>query len=278
MCFFFFLCIYLLNTVKALKSTNHPKKCLNILVSNEDIYKKKLLRRNLSLFRNGINFYFWKKKYHERSIEEKLNVIPVYILTNYNNSPYIFQENDKQVCYLFLCPHDAESMLNEITKNNSIKNISNIKIHSISMEKAYNLIKEFLLLKTMEKKNEDIKKNNIYWKLIPSKKQIQNALIFLSFKKKSDLIFPVFYVEGLYIHRDSKNIIPLFFDLEDLKKTIEEKFEKSSLKNYKIKVLNFVDLIFSFRIVTLKYNLLFIYLLPSFTFYTLSITYILFYH
>ncbi|CRH00373.1 apicoplast TIC22 precursor, putative [Plasmodium relictum] len=245
MYFFFFLCIYLLNTAKALKSSSHLKKCLNILVSNEGIYRKKLLRHNLCVLRNRININFWKKKYYERSIEEKLNVIPVYILTNHNDSPYIFQENDKQVVYLFLCPYDAETMLNEIKKNNGIKNSSNIKIHSISMEKAYNLIKEFLLLKRMEKRNEDIKKNNIYWKLMPSKKQIQNALIFLSYKKKSDLIFPIFYAEGLYIQRDSKNIIPLFFDLEDLKKTIEEKFENSNIKNYKIKVLNFVDLIFS---------------------------------
>ncbi|SBT71591.1 apicoplast TIC22 protein, putative [Plasmodium malariae] len=241
MCLLILLYAYLVNAAKLLKVNNSLKNGVNVLVTNKEFYKKRLYEGRLCLLKNRINLFFWKKKYHERSIEEKLNPIPVYILTNYSNSPYIFHENDKQVCYMFLCPYDAENMLKEIIKSNSIKNVNNIKIHSINMQKAYELIKEFLNLKNLEKKNVDSKKNYVYWKLMPSKRQVQNALIYLSFKKKSELVFPIFYVDGFYIHRHAKAIVPLFFDVEDLKNAVE----KVSMKNYKIKVINFVDLILS---------------------------------
>ncbi|GAW81267.1 apicoplast TIC22 protein [Plasmodium gonderi] len=236
-----FLCIYMLNILKCLNTNAGIQRSINILVPNERIWKKMKYESKLCMLRNKINFQFWKKKYHERSIDEKLKIIPVYILTNHNNSPYIFHENDKQVCYLFLCPYDAENMLNEIINNNGVKNTNNIKIHHINMQKAYELINEFLRLKNIENVHAHVKKNNVYWKLMPSSRQIQNALLFLSFKKKSEIVFPIFYIEGFYLQRDAKNIVPLFFDMEDLKIAIE----KTPMKNYKIKVLNFVDLIFS---------------------------------
>lgn len=61
-------------------------------------------------------------------------------------------------------------------------------------------------------------------------------------------MYPVFYAENLYIQKDGSNIIPLFFDLEDLKEAIEEQKNKALSKvDYKIKVLNMVDLIFTVR-------------------------------
>ncbi|SCQ16375.1 apicoplast TIC22 protein, putative [Plasmodium ovale] len=240
MCLIMFLCAYLVNSLRALKLNNSLGKGVNVMIGNRKILKRQRVN-NLGMLRNTVNFFFWKKKYHERPISEKLNIVPVFILTNHNNSPYIFHENDTQVCYLFLCPYDAENALNEIVKNNGIKNKNNVKIHNISMEKAYELVREYLFLKNMEKRNEDGRKNNVYWKLIPSKRQMENALIFLPYKKKSTLLFPVFYIEGFYIRKDTKNIIPLFFDMEDLKEAIE----KTPMKNYEIKVLNFIDVIFS---------------------------------
>ncbi|CAA9988543.1 apicoplast TIC22 protein, putative [Plasmodium knowlesi strain H] len=241
MCWILFLCIYMFHTLKCLKINTTFKGDIGLLVNNDRTYKKRPVEKKLCLLRNKINLKFWKKKYHERSIDEKLNVIPVYILTNYNNSPYIFHENEKQVCYLFLCPYDAESMLKDIVNSNGVRNTRNIKIHYLNMQKAYQLINEFLLLKKAEKRNPHVGKNNVCWKLIPSKRQMQNAHLFLSFKKRSELVCPIFYVDGYYLQRDSKDIVPLFFDVEDLKSAIEE----TPLKNNKIKVLNFVDLIFS---------------------------------
>ncbi|EAA17890.1 hypothetical protein [Plasmodium yoelii yoelii] len=142
---------------------------------------------------------------------------------------------------MFLCPNEAENMLNEIIKSNGMQNRNNIKLYNINMQKAYELIKEFMHLKKLESQNSDIKNNIVYWKLIPSKRQAQNALVFLSYKKKSELIFPVFYVDGFYVNKDRANIIPLFFDIEDLRDALNKK----GVKSYKIKVLNFVDLIFS---------------------------------
>ncbi|EUD68414.1 hypothetical protein C922_01436 [Plasmodium inui San Antonio 1] len=241
MCLILFFCIYMFHVLKGLKINTRVKRDIRLLVCNDIRYKRRLRERNLCLLRSKINLNFWKKKYHERSIDEKLKVIPVYILTNYNNSPYIFHENEKQVCYLFLCPHDAESMLDDLINSNGVRNARNIKIHYLNMQKAYQLINEFLLLRKAEKRNPHVSKNNVCWKLIPSRRQIQNALLFLSFKKRSELVCPIFYVDGYYLQRDSKDIVPLFFDVEDLKSAIE----KTPLKNYKIKVLNFVNVIFS---------------------------------
>ncbi|ANQ08753.1 Uncharacterized protein PCOAH_00028650 [Plasmodium coatneyi] len=241
MCLLLFFCIYMLHALKCLKINPRVKRDTHLLAPNDSTYKGRLRERNLCLLRSKINLNFWKKKYHERSIDEKLNVIPVYILTNYNNSPYIFHENEKQVCYLFLCPYDAENMLNDIVNSNGVRNTRNIKIHYLNMQKAYQLINEFLLLKKAEKRNPHVGKNNVCWKLIPSKRQMQNAHLLLSFNKRSELVCPIFYVDGYYLQRDSKDIVPLFFDVEDLKSAIE----KTPLKNNKIKVLNFVDVIFS---------------------------------
>ncbi|KJP85699.1 hypothetical protein AK88_04677 [Plasmodium fragile] len=236
-----FFCIYMLHALRGLKIDTGVERDIGLLVTNDRTYRRTVRERNLCLLRSKISFNFWKKKYHERSIDEKLNVIPVYILTNYNNSPYIFHENEKQVCYLFLCPYDAENMLKDIVNSNGVRNTRNIKIHYLNMQKAYELINEFLLLKKAEKRNPHVGKNNVCWKLIPSKRQMQNALLFLSFNKKSELVCPVFYVDGYYLQRDSTDIVPLFFDVEDLKSAIAN----TPLKNNKIKVLNFVDVIFS---------------------------------
>ncbi|SCN62529.1 apicoplast TIC22 protein, putative [Plasmodium chabaudi chabaudi] len=211
------------------------------LTGNNLILKRNSVGNRLCMFPNRFSIFFWKKKYHERPIDEKLSVIPVYIITNNNNSPYIFNEQDRQICYMFLCPYDAENMLNEIIKSNGMQNRNNIKLYNINMQKAYELIKEFMHLKKLENQNSDVKNNIVYWKLIPSKRQTQNAYVFLSYRKKSELVFPVFYVDGFYVNKDRANIVPLFFDIEDLRDTLNKK----GVKNYKIKVLNFVDLIFS---------------------------------
>ncbi|EUR76769.1 hypothetical protein PFBG_01193 [Plasmodium falciparum 7G8] len=249
MCLLLFICLYLARGIYCLKTLNGLSRDINnsIYLRNNVHKKKRLVDCNLCMLKHKFRLSFWKKRYDERPIEEKLEVIPVFLITNYNSSPYIFQENEKQVCYMFLCPYDAENMLNDMIKYNGMKYNGNIKIHNITMKKAYELMKEFLQLEKMEVNKEDSKKKqNIYWKLISSKRQLQNALYYLSFTKKSELMYPVFYAENLYIQKDGSNIIPLFFDLEDLKEAIEEQKNKALSKvDYKIKVLNMVDLIFT---------------------------------
>ncbi|VWU50133.1 apicoplast TIC22 protein [Hepatocystis sp. ex Piliocolobus tephrosceles] len=239
---FFLFYIYLIIVINCVNLNKCLKEqSINVVKPNVSTLKKQLRRNKFCMFGNKINLCFWKKKYHRRSIDEKLSVIPVYIITNHNNSPYIFNEDDKEVCYMFLCPYDAEDMLNKIIINNGITNKNNIKLHAINMQKAYELIKEFLFLKKLEHKNENVKKNIIYWKLISSTKQYQNALMYLSYKKKSEVTCPIFYIDNLFIRKDSKNITPMFFDIEDLK----ECTKKVNMTNKQIKVLNFIDLVLS---------------------------------
>lgn len=258
---FLFCFFFLLNVIDSLKLKTNFQKCMTIpfwnkyknpmsvttlseeIGNSNSFFNNRFFRNELTLFNKGFNLF--RKKYHERSIEEKLSTIPVYIISNYSNSPYIFQQNEKQVCYLFVCPYDAEEMLEQLITNNSVKETKNIKIHSIHMGKAYELIKELIHLKSLEHTDEHIKRNMVYWKLIPSKKQVQNSLIHLSFKEKSDFIFPVFYIDGVYIKKDKENIIPLFLSMEDLKSTFEKQCKGRSFKKCNIKVLNLVDLMFS---------------------------------
>ena len=159
---------------------------------------------------------------------QKLNPVPVFTITNDKGIPLLLSgKDDSQVAGIFINPQDAENFINDLkTKNPELAN--QVQVTLVSLGEVYKLAEE-----------NKTKENDIYFNLIPEKTEVALAKDILSQSgQEYKGGVPLFVAkvgsgnEYLIMGKDSQQVIPLFFEKEQLEKMVNLfKQQKPDLAN-----------------------------------------------
>ncbi|MGK7936070.1 MAG: Tic22 family protein [Xenococcaceae cyanobacterium] len=147
---------------------------------------------------------------------QKLNPVPVFTITNDKGVPLLLSGKDEaQVAGIFINPQDAEVFINDLkTKNPDLGN--QVQVTLVSLGEVYKLAQA-----------EQTKENDILFNLIPEKTEVESAKTILSQSgQEYKGGVPLFVAkvgssnEYLVMGKDSQQIIPLFFEKEQLEKMV----------------------------------------------------------
>ena len=149
-------------------------------------------------------------------ILEKLNPVPVFTITNDKGVPLLLSGKDEsQVAGIFINPQDAETFINDLkTKNPELGD--QVQVTLVSLGEVYKLAEA-----------NKTKENDVYFNLIPEKTEVDLAKTILSQNgQEYQGGVPLFVAkvgssnEYLIMGKDSEQIIPLFFEKEQLEKMV----------------------------------------------------------
>lgn len=159
---------------------------------------------------------------------QKLNPVPVFTITNDKGIPLLLSgKDDSQVAGIFINPQDAENFINDLkTKNPELAN--QVQVTLVSLGEVYKLAQE-----------NKTKENEIFFNLIPEKTEVALAKDILSQSgQEYKGGVPLFVAkvgsgnEYLIMGKDAQQIIPLFFEKEQLEKMVTVfKQQKPDLAN-----------------------------------------------
>lgn len=147
---------------------------------------------------------------------QKLNPVPVFTITNDQGVPLLLSGKDNaQVAGIFINPQDAESFITDLkTKNPELA--KQVQVTLVSLGEVYKLAQA-----------NETKENDISFNLIPEKTEVDLAKGILSQNgQQYKGGVPLFVAkigssnEYLIMGKDSQQIIPLFFEKEQLEKMV----------------------------------------------------------
>ena len=148
-------------------------------------------------------------------ILQKLNPVPVFTVTNDQGIPLLLSKDDAQVAGIFINPQDAENFIAELkTKQPELAN--QVQVTLVSLGEVYKL----------DQANQD-QENAFDFAYVPEKTEVDSAKTVLSQNgQEYQGGVPLFVAKGgedngyLTIEKDSQQVIPFFFEKQQLENMV----------------------------------------------------------
>lgn len=171
----------------------------------------------------------------EKDVLERIQAVPVFAITDTKGAPILAsvpdQKDNTKIATFFVSHQDAQTAVNKIKSTNpKVGNIA--KVTPVSLRQAYELARD-------TKKN---KQEKIAFQFLPTQQQVDTAVSLLKQKGKKVEQFngvPLFYAIGgsgkdkglLTVSQNNKQMIPFFFNQQDLKAMLDQLKKQDSKLN-----------------------------------------------
>ncbi|MEC4983309.1 MAG: Tic22 family protein [Oscillatoria sp. PMC 1068.18] len=154
----------------------------------------------------------------EAQIMEKLRTVPVFTIADRDGSPLVASVEQQRVSGVFISQTDAEAFVNKLKRENP--DLGNqVRVFPVSLGEIYQL--------NQSRENQN---NGLGFAFLPMQNQVQSAVSVLRQQGQNIENFqgvPLFVARGgsdrgyLTIQRDGEQVIPFFFEKEQLQTVID---------------------------------------------------------
>ncbi|MBZ8183020.1 MAG: Tic22 family protein [Oscillatoria sp. PMC 1051.18] len=154
----------------------------------------------------------------EAQVMEKLRTIPVFTIADRDGSPLVASVEDQRVSGVFISQSDAEAFVNKLKRENPELG-NQVRVFPVSLGEIYQL--------NQSRENQN---NGLGFAFLPMQNQVQTAVTVLRQQGQNIENFqgvPLFVARGgqdrgyLTIQRDGEQVIPFFFEKEQLQNVID---------------------------------------------------------
>ncbi len=180
----------------------------------------------------------------EQDVVQKLRRVPVFTITNAEGAPLVVEvadeENQASIVGVFISKQAAEAYVQRLkSQNPEVGNA--VQVVPLSLAEIY---------QRSQQNNED----RIVFELVPMKEQVEAALSLLRQEGQEVERFPgvpLFFARGgedggfLTVQRGENQVVPFFFNKEDLQGMLDKLKETNSnqIPNIEIDVVNLLQVI-----------------------------------
>mmetsp|Transcript_6515 Transcript_6515/g.19772 ORF Transcript_6515/g.19772 Transcript_6515/m.19772 type:complete len:311 (+) Transcript_6515:168-1100(+) len=150
--------------------------------------------------------------YKYKTLGDKLAQVPVFLVTNASNQPYLANmEENHQVGLFFFSPEDASKMLQQMKGSSGGEDA---RILAMTLDKAIEMVRAKPSPSGLKGQNgQDL---YMVFRLYPDSTEVKNAGRVLGRRGGASSQVPVFVVQGLVVRKGRETVQPLFFSKEDL--------------------------------------------------------------